>query len=165
MPRVSTKCWLAEQIKTAIPFARINVNHKDVTNPELFTYCAMLATVVSKHRHNNFDFYSTYTKCRLLFFFSPLVVDSSAGGCDSSFWASVGDSALSDIFSQLPLLGWRNGLHPPKVERRFATNSGYYWLTLAKNDGYYWLRLASNTDYYWLVQRRFLTRNWTTVNA
>lgn len=33
----------------------------------------------------------------LLFFLSSFVAESSGGGCVSSFWVSVGDSALSDI--------------------------------------------------------------------
>lgn len=111
---------------------------------------------VSNNRHQNIPTLHrvltelNWAAAPLLFFFSSLAVDSSDGGCGSSFWVSVGDSALSDIFSLTATSGRSNGFRPPKLERRFATYAFSYWIGGSTKTGYHWPRVVANTDAYWL---------------
>lgn len=74
----------------------VSVTHPDyVSIPQQRVFNVFICFVIE----------SDFRNARLLFFFSSFVVESSDGGCDSSFCVSVGDSALSDIFSQATTLG------------------------------------------------------------
>lgn len=91
--------WLNRNT-AAFVLARISVNFPHVTHPELFPIA--LATTVNRYTlpaiSGEFSIFYARLLFKSLFFFSSFVVESSVGGCDSSFCVSVGDSALSDIF-------------------------------------------------------------------